>query len=73
MSEKLDYYFNSAMKEHASSSEEVAKVILKAITSEDPKLRMLPMMMLMLMLPHDITNNKEHVRLSFKKIIMQNF
>ncbi len=72
MSEKLDYYFNSVMKEHASSSE-VAKVILKAITSEDPKLRMLPMMMLMLMLPHDITNNKEHVRLSFKKIIMQNF
>jgi hypothetical protein len=35
---KLDYYFNSAMKEHASSSEEVAKVILKAMTSEDPKL-----------------------------------
>jgi hypothetical protein len=31
MSGKLDYYFNSAMKEHASSSsEEVAKVILKA-------------------------------------------
>jgi hypothetical protein len=38
MSRKLDYYFNSAMKEHASSSEEVAKVILKAMTSEDPKL-----------------------------------
>jgi len=38
MSGKLDYYFNSAMKEHASSSEEVAKVILKAMTSEDPKL-----------------------------------
>jgi hypothetical protein len=36
MSEKLDYYFNSAMKEHALSSE-VATVILKAITSEDSK------------------------------------
>ena len=38
MSGKLDYYFNSAMKEHTSLSEGVAKVILKAMTSEDPKL-----------------------------------
>jgi hypothetical protein len=37
MSEKLDYYFNSAMKEYTPSSEEVATVILKAITSEDSK------------------------------------